>query len=212
LRLPGSSGDKVDALTSPAPRAPKPGVIVLARHGEPAISRKVRLTAQGYRDFWASYEERGLMPGQTPPAELRERAQGAHVLITSIRPRAVESAQALAPGREFPRDASLIEAPLPPPRLPGFLRLSPKIWGFLARVWWWYFNHHENEESRAQAEARADAVAARLEAIAEGGEDVVVVAHGFFNLMIGRALVKRGWAMFKSPGWTYWSVRRFERK
>ena len=197
-------------MTSSAPS--RPGVIVLARHGEPAISRKVRLTAQGYREFWATYEERGLMPGQTPPADLCQRTQTAHVLITSTRPRAVESAQALAPGREFPRDASLIEAPLPPPRLPGFLRFSPKIWGFLARVWWWYFNHHDGQESRAQAEARAAAVAQRLEAIAQAGEDVVVVAHGFFNLMIGRALVKRGWAMFKSPGWTYWSVRRFERK
>jgi len=199
------------ALTSPASDR-KPGVIVLARHGEPAISRKVRLTAEGYREFWATYEERGLLPGQTPPADLCQRTQAAHVLITSTRPRAVESAQALAPGREFPRDPELIEAPLPPPPLPRFLRLSPKLWGFFARVWWWYFNHHAGEESRAEAEARADAVAARLEAIAEGGQDVVVVAHGFFNLMIGRALVKRGWAMFKSPGWTYWSVRRFERK
>ena len=49
-------------LTSDAPVAfgkPRPGVIVLARHGEPSLSRKVKLTAAEYRDFWASYEVRG---------------------------------------------------------------------------------------------------------------------------------------------------------
>jgi hypothetical protein len=47
--------------------------------------------------------------------------------------------------------------------------------------------------------------------MAASGEDVVVVAHGFFNFMIGRALKLRGWKLARSEGWKYWSMRRFVR-
>ena len=47
--------------------------------------------------------------------------------------------------------------------------------------------------------------------LAAGGQDVVVLAHGFFNVLIGRALRKRGWRLVESEGYKYWSTRRFER-
>jgi broad specificity phosphatase PhoE len=75
----------------------------------------------------------------------------------------------------------LIEAPLPPPNWPSWVRMSPKLWGFFARFWWWYFNHHEGQETRQDAEARADKAAQMLAALADQGQDVVVTAHGFFN-------------------------------
>jgi broad specificity phosphatase PhoE len=131
--------------------------------------------------------------------------------VASTRLRSIESAQALAKGRAFAREVMLIEAPLPPPRWPSWVRLSPSVWGFLARFWWWFFNHHEGGETRGQAEARADRAATMLEALAGEGADVVVLAHGFFNFMIGRALKRRGWRLVRSEGWKYWSMRRFER-
>ena len=117
----------------------------------------------------------------------------------------------LAPGREFARHDLLIEAPLPPPPWPSWIRLSPRIWGFLARFWWWFFNHHEGQETRRQAERRAEEAATLVAEVAESGRDVVVLAHGFFNFMVGRALRRRGWRMTRSEGYKYWSTRRFER-
>jgi broad specificity phosphatase PhoE len=105
----------------------------------------------------------------------------------------------------------LIEAPLPPPNWPSWVRMSPKLWGFFARFWWWYFNHHEGQETRQDAEARADKAAQMLAALADQGQDVVVTAHGFFNHLIGRALRRRGWRLAASEGYKYWSTRRFER-
>jgi len=203
-----------DLLTAEAPASLKArtGAVILARHGEPAISRKVRLSAQEYRSFWARYEVMGILPGQAPPALLRQCVEGAGEMITSTRLRSIESAQALAPGREFARHEMLIEAPLPPPSLPSFIRLSPRIWGFLARCWWWFFNHHEGAETRREAEARADEAARMLAAKAAEGHDVVVLAHGFFNYMIGRSLRRMGWRMTASQGFKYWSTRRFERR
>jgi broad specificity phosphatase PhoE len=187
------------------------GAITLARHGEPALSRKVRLSSREYREFWARYELMGLLPGQNPPEHLVGFVDACDVLISSTRLRAIESAEAVGQGKAFTRDELLIEAPLPPPRWPSWIRLSPRIWGFLARFHWWFFNHHQGEESRRDAEARADRAAAKLETIAEGGRNVVVLAHGFFNVLIDRALRKRGWRRVSREGYKYWSTRRFER-
>ena len=187
------------------------GAIVLARHGEPALSRKVRLSAAEYREFWARYEIMGLLPGQTPPDALRNFVVECGSLLSSTRLRAIESAQTLAGERPFEQHDLLIEAPLPPPNLPKWIKLSPKVWGFIARFWWWFFDHHEGQETRRQAEQRAEDAARMLTEMAEKGQDVVVLAHGFFNFMIGRALRRRGWRLAWSEGYKYWSMRRFER-
>jgi len=187
------------------------GAIVLARHGEPALSRKVLLSAAEYREFWANYEIGGIVPGQMPPDRLRKFVAECGALVSSTRLRAIQSARTMVGEREFPHHEILIEAPLPPPNFPSWFKLSPKLWGFIARVWWWYFNHHEGQENRAEAEARADQAAALLIGLAERGETVVVLAHGFFNHLIGRSLKKLGWKLVESEGYKYWSMRRFER-
>jgi hypothetical protein len=198
-------------LPAAAAAPARTGAIILARHGEPALSRKVKLNAAEYREFWANYEILGLLPGQTPPEKLLKFVDSCGALVSSTRLRSIESAQALARGREFTRHDMLIEAPLPPPNWPAWIRLSPKLWGFFARVWWWFFNHHEGQETRTEAEKRADLAAAMLIEHAHRGEDVVVLAHGFFNFMVGRSLKRRGWRLVSSEGWKYWSTRRYER-
>ena len=201
-------------LTAEAPETPvrmRHGAIILARHGEPALSRKVRLSAAEYREFWANYEILGILPGQTPPQALMRFVQSCGSLVSSTRLRAIESAKALAGERQFDSHDLLIEAPLPPPNFPNWVKLSPSMWGFWARVWWWFFNHHEGQENRSAAEQRADRAAAMLIGLAASGEDVVVLAHGFFNFMIGRSLKKLGWRLVESEGYLYWSMRRFER-
>lgn len=202
----------IEAATPSGPAAPaSAGAIVLARHGEPALSRKVRLNARQYRDWWALYEAGGIAPGQTPPEHLLTAAREAAAIYCSTRLRSIETATALAQGRELIRDAIFIEAPLPPPRWPDFIRLSPRHWGVISRVWWWFLGHHEDQESRVQAEARAAEAARRLDEIASRGGDVLVVAHGFFNTMIGLELRRLGWRCVKGRGYKYWSTRYFRR-
>ena len=194
------------------PSAPtRPGAIVLARHGEPALSRKVMLSAAEYSAFWAKYEIGGIVPEHGPPDRLRRFVAECGALVSSTRLRAIQSARMMVGDREFPHHEILIEAPLPPPNFPSWFKLSPKLWGFIARVWWWYFNHHDGQESRAEAEVRADQAAALLIDLAASGQNVVVLAHGFFNHLIGRSLKKQGWRLAESEGYKYWSMRRFER-
>jgi broad specificity phosphatase PhoE len=191
--------------------AKEAGTIVLARHGEPALSRKVRLSSKDYVEWWAVYEETGLVPGQIAPEALIAHAEAAGVIVSSTRLRSIETARLIAGEREFTPDPNLIEAPLPPPRWPAWVRLSPRIWGVVARFWWWWFNHHDGQETRRQAQARADQVAERLIADAEDGMNVLVVAHGFFNTMVRLSLQKRGWKLVQNKGFKYWSYTQLER-
>lgn len=198
-------------LQPAAKAAVRAGSITLARHGEPALSRRIKLDAAGYRRWWALYEEGGLLQGQTPPEHLTATAQSVDVIVASTRRRSIETAQAVAKGRAFAQDPLFIEAPLPPPNWPGFMRFSPRAWGVIARFWWWFFNHHSGEETRAQAQVRAEEAARQLAAMAESGQDVLVLAHGFFNTMVGLELKELGWRCVRDQGFKYWSTRRFER-
>jgi broad specificity phosphatase PhoE len=188
------------------------GSITIARHGEPALSRKVKLTPAQYAEFWARYEIGGLLPDQTTPAHLAEESKAATIVYVSTRRRAQESARILIGQRNMIEDVRLIEAPLPPPPFPSWLKLSPKLWGFFARFWWWWFNHHGGQETRAQATLRAREMAKIFSDHADAGEHVLVVAHGFFNAMLGLELLRLGWGRVWGRGYKYWSTRRFERR
>ncbi len=201
-----------DVTTADQPSPPvTPGVITLARHGEPALSRDLTLNAPEYGEWWGRYEEGGLKAGQTPPDDLVQIARDADVLFSSTRRRSIETAQAVVGDRPFTSDPVFIEAPLPPPPWPLWLRMSPKRLGFFARFWWWFFDNHGGQETRRQAEARADQAADRLIAIADQGQDVLVMAHGFFNWMIAESLKRRGLTKLLDQGHGYWSLKRFRR-
>nr|WP_312164745.1 histidine phosphatase family protein [Brevundimonas diminuta] len=188
------------------------GAITLARHGEPALSRKCMITSDEYRDWWGRYEIGGLRAGQTPPQALLSTAEGAGAIYASTRPRAQETARAVAPGRDVLVDALFIEAPLPPPHFPAWIKLSPRYWGVISRIWWHAFNHHEGQETRAEAEVRADQAARVLIARASEGHDVLVLAHGYFNHMVGQRLKAHGWRLAHNQGFKYWSQRRFVKR
>ncbi|MNX48477.1 Histidine phosphatase superfamily [compost metagenome] len=208
--------ESVASTPSEAPSAaqatPALGAIILARHGEPALSRKCLITSDEYRDWWGRYEVGGLRAGQTPPQTLLTAAEGAGAIYASSRRRAQETARAVARDREVLVDALFIEAPLPPPHFPSWIRLSPRYWGVISRFWWHVFNHHEGQETRAEAEVRADQAARILIARAGEGQDVLVLAHGYFNHMVGQRLKAHGWRLAHNQGFKYWSQRRYEKR
>ena len=200
------------AASDLSPAVVRPGAIILTRHGEPALSRKCRLTARQYGDWWGRYEVGGLLAGQTPPPALLDAAQGAGVIYASTRLRARESAAAAAAGRDLTVDPMFIEAPLPPPPFPDWIKLSPKSWGGVSRFWWHFFNNHGGQETRAEADIRADRVARLLIARAAEGKDVLVFAHGYFNHMVGGRLKAAGWTLADNQGFRYWAQRRYEKR
>lgn len=206
-----SMADALTADIAPATATSKGGSVTLVRHGEPAQSRRVRLNAEEYRAWWAGYEVKGIKPGQTPPEGLKVVAQSADVIIASIRPRSIETTHAICGGKAFAQDPLFVEAPLPPPKWPRWLRLSPKIWGFLARVNWVLTDKHDEVETHRQAEQRAAEAARMVASMADQGQDVLIVAHGYFNQRVGAALRRQGWQCVQDQGFRYWCARKFVR-
>ena len=183
--------------------------IIIARHGKPALSRKIQLTWREYRDWWKDYDSGGLAEKQKIPKKLKALAENADVVISSSLLRARESAE-LASGREpdFIYD-ELIEAALPPPHL-GSMKFRPKTWGTWARIAW-YWGWPDGMESHGEARARANKMCDVLASHAKDGKTVYVSAHGWFNRMLKGSLMKRGWKCVSENGDLHWSHRRFER-
>ena len=185
------------------------GSIVIARHGQPDADRSVLLNWREYADWWSAYDRTGLKAGQSPPAALLAHARNAQVIFASTLPRAIRTAEAAAQGKAVLTDAVFVEAPLPPPPIPG--KRTPRAWGVWARTAWW-FGRAAGQETRRQAEQRAEAAAATLAARALRGENVLLCAHGWFNRMLRPVLYRQGWRCVADGGDSYWSHRVYEKQ
>jgi len=130
-------------------------------------------------------------------------------VFTSGRARAHESAKALAPGAELIADPLFVEAPLASPRIP-LLRMKVLKWAVVARILW-HAGYHPEIENYRRAKARASDAADILVARAREDGQVALVAHGYFNLMIGRELRRRGFSKSGTHRAHYWNAVVYEK-
>src|SRR5258708_3751064 len=91
--------------------------IILIRHGRPAIETSPRTSHKEFRTYIDRYEAAGLDPESAPPEELQDLVSELDAVFTSGRPRAHDSARALAPQAELIADPLFAEAPLASPRI-----------------------------------------------------------------------------------------------
>lgn len=189
---------------------PLPGTrIILIRHGQPAIALSPRTSHRGFSDYIEAYEAAGLDPASLPPRELSDLVMELKSVFTSGRPRADESARALAPQAERIADPLFAEAPLASPRIPLLKMRVPK-WAVVSRLLW-HAGYHPGIENFREARHRARQAADLLIEKAQGG-DVALVAHGYFNAMIGRQLRKRGFLRTGAHRVRYWNAVIYEWK
>src|ERR1043165_2395997 len=158
--------------------------IILIRHGRPALPVSPRTGHRGFRDYIDAYEEAGLDPEDAPPEELQDLVAELGAVFTSAKARAQESAKALAREAELIADPLFAEAPLPPPRIP-LLRMKVPKWAVVARILW-HAGYHPEIEGYRKAKHRAAQAADILAARARSDGAAALVAHGYFNFLIGR--------------------------
>ena len=151
------------------------------------------------------------MPDEGPPGSLIEIAKNCETVLSSTRPRAIETAAAITGGsREVPQDVLFVEAPLPPPPIPG-LKLKPGSWGVVSRFMWAFGYKPEGYETNDEAWERVSVIADRLIDHAQSG-NVLLCAHGYLNWMLDRHLTrKRSWQLAEREGENhYWSWRAYQ--
>jgi broad specificity phosphatase PhoE len=184
--------------------------IVLIRHGQPHIALSPRTGHAGFSDYIDDYEEAGLAPSSLPPEELRDLARELKHVFSSDRPRSRQSAERLAPHAQLTVDPLFTEAPLASPRFP-LLRMEVPKWAVVSRLLW-HAGFHPGIENPRQARARAAKAADILIARAREVGASALVAHGYFNWMIGRQLRKRGFHRTGIHQARYWNTVIYEDK
>ena len=184
--------------------------IVLIRHGQPHIALSPKTGHAGFSDYIDDYEAAGLAPGSLPPDELRDLVKELTHVFSSDRPRSKESAARLVPHAALTVDPLFAEAPLASPKFP-FLRMAVPKWAVVSRILWHAGFHPEIENPR-QARKRAAAAAGILIARAQETGISALVAHGYFNWMIGRQLRKRGFVRTGIHQARYWNTVIYEDK
>lgn len=186
-------------------------MIVIARHGRPALDRHIWINSEEYVAWWAAYDAGGLAADQRVPNGLVQALKACSVLVSSTLLRARETAAQAAPERDVLIEERFVEAPLPPPHLPNFLKLRPRLWGVIARITW-YFGYSRDQETRHQAEVRAEAGADWLIEKAMSHGSIGLLAHGWFNRMLRTCLEAKGWVCVYDGRDSHWSHRVYRPK
>ncbi|HSM95487.1 MAG TPA: histidine phosphatase family protein [Rhizomicrobium sp.] len=183
--------------------------IILIRHGRPAIATAPVARHHEFRDYIDAYEEAGLDPADAPPAELRDLLRELDAVFTSSKKRAAESARALAPDARLIVDPLFAESPLASPRIP-LLKMKVTKWAVVSRLMWYAGFSPKIEgyrKSKRRAKQAADILIKR--AMKDGG--AALVAHGYFNYLIGIELRRRGFTQTGSHKAKYWNDVVYEK-
>ena len=197
--MPQAAAKQADAATAR---------IILIRHGRPAIDVAPRTSHGGFRTYIDDYEAAGLDPTSAPPEELQDLIKELGAVFTSGKPRAHESAKALLPNAELIADPLFVEAPLASPRIP-LLRMKVPKWAVVARILW-HAGYHPQIEDYKSAKDRADAAVNILITRAKKEGAAALVAHGYFNFLIGRVLRARGFRRSGSHRAKFWNAVIYE--
>ncbi|MFL5236723.1 MAG: histidine phosphatase family protein [Rhizomicrobium sp.] len=196
---------------SPAGPAERAGSerIILVRHGRPALPVSPRAGHRGFREYIDAYEAAGLDPKDAPPEELQDLVGEIASVFTSDKKRSHDSAKAIAPNAALVADPLFVEAPLASPRIP-LLRMRVPKWAVVARILW-HAGYHPEIENYRKAKHRAVQAADILVASARSDGAAALVAHGYFNYLIGRELRRRGFRQSGSHRAKFWNAVVYER-
>ena len=153
------------------------------------------------------YDAAGILPDSRPPESLVRTAAEAHHVVASDMPRAIASAERIAPGRELLTSPLLRETHLTQARWPTPLPLS--AWALLAHGWWKYRNLRGIDPPPAHRD-QASRAARWLDDVVRDGASAVVVTHGVFRYVLTNHLVREGWSCDQRAGgytnWSAWTV------
>lgn len=184
------------------------GRIILIRHGQPDIALSPRTSHLGFRAYIDAYEAAGLDPESAPPEDLRALVKDMRELFTSAKPRAHDSAKSLAPHAKLIVDPLFVEAPLAAPKIP-LLNMRVQSWAVIARLFW-HAGYHPDIEPYAASRARAQRAANILIDRSATDGTTALIAHGYFNFLIGRELKRQGHKKTGTHRARYWNAVIYE--
>lgn len=181
--------------------------VVLMRHGEPDIDKRLRLNALQFGAWIEKYNAAGVDTLSRPPQAAIEKARQCAFTVCSHLPRSVESAKTLGIERSSLSDPLFREMEMPHAAW-RFPKLPVLAWSVLFRLAW-IFGYSAGVESLQSAKERARHCAEHLAHLASTHGTVLFVGHGSLNWFIARHLKSMGWLCAKKPPGKYWEFSVF---
>jgi broad specificity phosphatase PhoE len=183
--------------------------ISLIRHGRSKWVQKDWITSKQFEEWVTRYDDHGVYAEETYPEETQKKLVSATMVFTSNLFRSRESAKLLIPTVEVVSNSLFRETELP--IISGFIskvKLRPSGWAVLMRCLW-LAGYCRKCESLADAKIRAKQAAEHLVRVAIKSQSVVLVGHGFFNILIAKELLEMGWTGAKRPTTKHWQVTTY---
>ena len=184
--------------------------VILVRHGPSAqLHRSGSMDRSAVLEWRDAYDAAGIRAISQPPPALIQTAADATHIVASDMPRAIASAQRLAPHREIRVSPLFRETHLPVPRWPTRLPLS--VWEILIHAAWNYRILRGIDATPADR-AQAAQAAEWLSSIIADGSTALLVTHGVFRRLLAQQLLSLGWRSSARRGgydhWSSWTFRK----
>lgn len=185
--------------------------ISLIRHGKSQLTEDDKITFAEFKKWVEKYDFNGVLEESIYPIVTLEKVSYAKLVITSDLKRSVVSARLLNPKTKTISDPLFRETELPlnPPILFN-VKLKPNAWAVILRLQW--FTGYSNQcESLSQAKMRAKRAARQLIDYANEHKSIVLVGHGFFNMLVAKELKKMGWKGKRKASAKHWNCTTYTR-
>ena len=183
--------------------------ISLIRHGKSQLTENDKITFAEFKKWVQKYDFNGVFEESIYPTVTLEKVAAANVVVTSDLKRSVVSARLLNPKTKTISDPIFRETELPVNiTILLKMKLKPNTWAVILRLLW--FSGYSNKcESFSQAKLRAKKASQQLINDAKKHESIVLVGHGFFNILIAKELQKIGWKGKRKAGTKYWDCTTY---
>lgn len=183
--------------------------ISLIRHGKSQLTENDKITCLDFKNWIDKYDYSGVFQESTYPSETTGKVANAKIVITSDLKRAVQSAKLLNPDVKIIPDPLFRETELPTRSMNILdIKLRPSIWAIIMRLLW-FCGYSNDCESVSKAKLRAKKASQQLIKYAEEYKSVVLVGHGFFNILIAKELQKKGWKGKRKTGSKHWNCTTY---
>jgi broad specificity phosphatase PhoE len=183
--------------------------ITLIRHGKSTLTKNDKITLDKYNNWVKGYDNAGVFKEDSYPSETLEKIAKSNIVITSDLKRSIESAMLLNADFKSISDPLFRETELPTSlsRIGG-LKLNPTIWTVLLRCLW-FTGFSSSCESFSEARIRAKKAAEVLVGYAKEHKYVVLVGHGFFNMLVAKELQKMKLKGKRSTNSKHWNATTY---
>lgn len=181
--------------------------ISLIRHGRSMCTESNRIKCKEFKEWVEKYDCNGVFEEKYYPADTLEKIAKANIIITSDLTRSIESARLLNSNVTAVSDLLFRETELPIPSVRG-IKLNPSTWSLILRCLW-FLGYSRGCESLHEAKDRAKKVSRLLVEYAKKHISIVLVGHGFFNMLIAKELQKMGWKGKKRPSSKHWNCTTY---